>query len=149
MIIGLIEPIVKSLEPRLYRYPLLFLALFLNIKMMKNLYSYIAVFLTISILSILLLYVLNSNIDSNEVKETSFSLQVKEKDSFWIYEIYNNNHLFISQEYIPAVQGKQVFKTKEDAEKIGKLVVSKLSTNRVPVINTDDLNTNNIYFDKI
>jgi len=116
---------------------------------MKKIYSYITVFVVISIVTILFYKFQNSTIDKKVVNETVYSLQVKEKDSFWIYEVYNNDALFISQEYIPAVKGKQVFKTKLDAEKIGKLVVSKLEKNMFPKINKDDLNKNNIYYNNI
>ena len=82
---------------------------------MKRIYSYITVFVVISIVTILFYNLQNSTSDKKDINETVYSLQVKEKDSFWIYEVYNNDALFISQEYIPAVKGKQVFKTKLDA----------------------------------
>ena len=88
---------------------------------MKKLYTYFLAFLVISTLTILFLYLKNTSNDS----------------------------LFIRQEYIPSVNGKQSFKTKKDAEKIGNLVVSKLSKNVFPVISKDDLNDNNINFEHI
>jgi len=119
------------------------------IKEMKRIYNYIAVFLVISILAILFFYVQSMEHKTNVVDETAYTLQVVEKEGLWIYEIYNGNSLFIRQEYIPAVKGQQVFKSKRDAEKIGNLVVSKLSRHKVPVISVNDLNNNKIRFEKI
>ena len=116
---------------------------------MKKKYTYLSVFFIIAMLTILFFYVQNIKTEEIELATTEYALQIKEKDSFWIYEIYSNDELFIRQEYIPAVKGKQVFKTKTDAEKIGKLVVSKLSQNLFPVISQKDLNSHHIYFEKI
>jgi len=44
----------------------------------------------------------------------------------WGYEILANNKVYIHQEIIPAIQGKKYFVSKEEAEKVGKLVVSKM-----------------------
>lgn len=116
---------------------------------MKKIYTYFSVFLVISMLTILFLYAKNTRNEATEINNSPYTLQVIEKDSSWIYEIYNNDNLFIRQEYIPSVKGKQIFKTKEDAEKIGNLVVIKLSKNVFPIISKDDLNDNNINFDHI
>lgn len=115
---------------------------------MKKIYSYFLVFCVISIATILFIYVQNTNSEAIEINNSSYTLQVIEKDSVWIYEIYTKDNLFIRQEYIPAVKGKQNFKTKEDAEKIGNLMVRKLSKNVFPVISKQELNDNNINFEK-
>ncbi|NRD20124.1 DUF4907 domain-containing protein [Winogradskyella eckloniae] len=116
--------------------------------MMKKPYTYLAVFIVISVFTFLIYYFINSNEDNNKfIDQHPFTLQVLEKDSSWIYEIYNEDNLFIRQEFIPSVKGKQIFKSKEDAEKIGKLVVSKLSKNAFPVISETDLKENNISFE--
>jgi len=116
---------------------------------MKKIYSYLSVFFMIAMFTILFFYVQNIKTEEIELATAEYALQIKQKDSFWIYEIYTNDELFIRQEYIPAVKGKQVFKTEEDAKKIGKLVVSKLSQNLFPVISQKDLNSHHIYFEKI
>lgn len=115
---------------------------------MKKIYSYFGVFLVISTLTILFLYFKNTNNQSTESSQSAYKLQVIEIDSSWIYEIYKNDTMFIRQEYIPSIKGKQSFKTREDAEKIGKLVVDKLSKNVLPVITKNDLQNNNINFEK-
>lgn len=106
------------------------------------------VFCVISIATILFIYAQNTNKEAIEINNLSYTLQVIEKDSAWIYEIYNKDNLFIRQEYIPAIKGSQSFKTKEDAEKIGNLMVKKLSKNVFPVISKQELNDNNINFEK-
>ena len=94
---------------------------------MKKLYTYFLAFLVISTLTILFLYLKNTRNETTEINNSPYTLQVIEQDSSWIYEI----------------------KTKKDAEKIGNLVVSKLSKNVFPVISKDDLNDNNINFEHI
>ena len=44
----------------------------------------------------------------------------------WGYEVYKKGKLFIRQENIPVVEGSIAFKTREDAEKVGMLVVHKI-----------------------
>ncbi|MDO6596628.1 DUF4907 domain-containing protein [Oceanihabitans sp. 2_MG-2023] len=116
---------------------------------MKKIYNYIAVFSTISVLTILFFYFQSVNSVSNIVEESPYTLKVLSKEDFWIYEVYNKDNLFIRQEYIPAANGKQVFQSKEDAEKMGKVVIAKLAHDRFPVINLRDLQNNNINFKKI
>ena len=115
---------------------------------MKKLYNYKTVFLGITILFILFFYIQSVDDENNTVEESAYALQVLEQDSLWIYEVYNGENLFIRQEYIPAAKGKQGFKSKEDAEKIGELVMSKLLENKMPVISVDDLDANAISFKK-
>lgn len=116
---------------------------FLNPKIMKNIYKYLIVFFTISMFTMLFFYF------QSETKETPYSLKVVNKENYWIYEVYKEDNLFIRQEYIPAANGKQNFKTKEDAEKIGKMVMTKLSKNMLPGISMVELTNNNINFNKI
>ncbi|REG87417.1 DUF4907 domain-containing protein [Winogradskyella sediminis] len=115
---------------------------------MKIKYNYKIVLLGITVLFGLALYVLTVNTENNSVNESPFALHITKQDSTWIYEVYNKESLFIRQVYIPAVKGKQGFKTKEDAEKIGNLVIRKLSENKMPVISMTDLYTNAINFEK-
>ncbi|QNK78689.1 DUF4907 domain-containing protein [Winogradskyella undariae] len=116
---------------------------------MKKILNYKTVFLGITCLFVLFFYIQYLSSENTKEDETTFALQVIEQDSLWIYEVYEGNNLFIRQEYIPAVKGKQVFKSKEDAEKIGNLVMSKLSNNKMPVISIEDLNASAITFKKI
>ncbi|WP_179352187.1 DUF4907 domain-containing protein [Winogradskyella vidalii] len=117
---------------------------------MKRPYNYIMVFLTITIVILLFFYLkLPHEKSTANPSESPYALQVIEQDSLWIYEIYEEGNLFIRQEFIPAVKGKQVFKSKKDAEAIGKLMVSKLANNEFPAISIADLNQNNIRYNNI
>jgi hypothetical protein len=116
---------------------------------MKNIHKYLAFSLTISMIVLLFFYFQAKDNTVNNITESPYSLKVLTKNDFWIYEVYNNDNLFIRQEYIPAAIGKQVFKTKEDAEKMGKVVLVKLSQDKFPAISISDLDANNINFRKI
>ncbi len=61
------------------------------------------------------------------------------KDAQWIYRIYLDSTLFIQQDHIPGLAGKQPFKSKEDAQKTAKLVVTKLIHNQKPYITQKEL----------
>jgi|APDOM4702015159_1054818.scaffolds.fasta_scaffold08512_1 hypothetical protein len=50
----------------------------------------------------------------------------------WGYDILKGNKLFIHQTSIPAVSGNEGFKTKADAEKVARLVISKLKKGEMP-----------------
>ncbi|MBU2929413.1 DUF4907 domain-containing protein [Winogradskyella psychrotolerans] len=116
---------------------------------MKKIYNYKTVLLGIIILIMVFFYFQFGSKETNtSYDNNSFSLQVIEQDSSWIYEVYNEGSLFIRQEYIPAVKGRQGFTSKEDAEKIGNLVIRKLSEDKMPVISIMDLNAYAISYKK-
>ncbi len=59
--------------------------------------------------------------------------------SGWGYNIMADDKIYIHQDYIPAVAGKEGFKTQEDALLVGKRVVEKISRNELPAITQKDL----------
>ena len=60
----------------------------------------------------------------------------------WGYEVYVDNKLYIKQENIPGVSGFQYFKTKEDALKIGNLIVEKMKHGKkFPAVSLEELKT--------
>lgn len=60
--------------------------------------------------------------------------------STWGYEITKNKKTIIKQLNIPAIPGTLGFKTKEDATKVAKLVVSKLKLKEdLPTISIQEL----------
>ncbi|MFI5171870.1 MAG: DUF4907 domain-containing protein [Chitinophagales bacterium] len=62
-------------------------------------------------------------------------------DNGWGYDIYVNNEKYIHQEHIPAINGLHVFKTKEDAIKVGNLMADKIRNKIIPpTITIDELN---------
>ncbi|MEP5253818.1 MAG: DUF4907 domain-containing protein [Winogradskyella arenosi] len=116
---------------------------------MKKYFNYKAVFLVITVLFVGFFYLQGAGEKEQINNDQSYVLEVLEKDSLWIYEVYEGTSLLIRQEYIPAVKGRQGFKTKEDAQKIGNLVLDKLSENKMPAISIEDLNANAISYNKI
>ncbi len=107
-----------------------------------------------------ILYVCNKNEFSkcsNRVVEQSNSFYKKLSDSTklkakifktktgWGYDIYLNQNLYIHQPDIPALNGKQSFKTKSDAIKIANLVKLKIYKNIFPpTITINELDSLNI-----
>ncbi len=57
----------------------------------------------------------------------------------WGYNIMADNKIYIHQEFIPYLTGKQGFKSREDALLVGRKVVQKISTNQWPAITQKDL----------
>ena len=71
---------------------------------------------------------------------TQYSLQVIQLDNGWGYEIITDNKVFILQKYIPVIPGNHLFENKNDAAKVGQLVLYKLQNNLSPTITLEDLN---------
>lgn len=61
------------------------------------------------------------------IKENQ-SLQVKTFNIHkgWGYDIYKDNKLYIHQEIIPAIEGRKSFASKDEAMRLGELVISKI-----------------------
>jgi hypothetical protein len=57
----------------------------------------------------------------------------------WGYDIIADEKIYIHQEFIPAVSGKHGFKTKEDALTVGKKVIEKISTGKLPSLTIREL----------
>ncbi|MEM9678726.1 MAG: DUF4907 domain-containing protein [Bacteroidota bacterium] len=112
---------------------------------MKDIYKYSIVFLTISVVMIVLTYIFVQDSTS----EQDYALKVSKPDCCWIYEITKGRQLLIKQEFIPAVKGRQAFKTKTDAEAIGQLVLQKLNNKSIPSITIEEIRAENIIFNDI
>ena len=67
----------------------------------------------------------------------------------WGYNILTDGKIYIHQEFIPAVPGKQGFKTEEDALKVGRKVISKISQQELPSITVADLKEMGIVYDSV
>lgn len=61
----------------------------------------------------------------------SYKCIAAEKETFG-YEIYRDGKLLIHQPTIPGASGTTGFRSKEDAEKVAVLVISKLKKNVMP-----------------
>lgn len=72
-------------------------------------------------------------------KEDSISINLFEIDGGYGYEISSENHLFVRQENIPAIQENIPFCSKEDAEKTAKMVKRKIIKKQSPSISLEEL----------
>ena len=79
----------------------------------------------------------------NAAQITYFVIKVPE-DRFG-YSIFIDGQMYIEQKTIPAIQGNIGFATKEDAEKIAKLVIQKIRDGELPpTISPAELTKNGI-----
>jgi hypothetical protein len=59
----------------------------------------------------------------------------------WGYNILADEKIFIKQEFMPGVPGKQGFKTSDDALLVASLVIKKISSNQLPTITFRELDS--------
>src|SRR5690606_26463855 len=109
---------------------------------MKKLITYFLVFLTITIVVIYFSTYIYKQQGELSKFNTSFELVVKETEHGWNYEIYKDDKILVKQDIIPGATGKQYFKTKSDAKKIGLLVLTKIKNNERPNITLKELEDN-------
>jgi hypothetical protein len=71
----------------------------------------------------------------------SFSLSTfrLDKGEGYGYDILHNNQVIIHQEFIPALEGKQLFQSREDAVKIGNVVLKKIKNKKPPGITKEEV----------
>lgn len=79
-----------------------------------------------------------------ELSKTSLEINIIEIDDGYGYQILNGNKLLIQQEYIPAINRRQTFRTHYDAEFVANLVRHKLINGHNPVVTISELNDLNI-----
>jgi hypothetical protein len=63
----------------------------------------------------------------------------------WGYNIMAGDKIHIKQEFMPAVPGKQGFKSAADAMMVGNLVVQKIIANQLPTITIHELDSLGLY----
>lgn len=71
--------------------------------------------------------------------DTHYSIEIIEVNGGYGYQISHNNHITIFQPFIPAISGKKPFMEKEDAKKVGKLVMRRMKTGENYTITRHDL----------
>ncbi len=74
-------------------------------------------------------------------KEVIASVETFRNDSLncWGYEIRIDGKAFIHQETIPALEGEKRFETREDALKVGKAVLKKMSKTHSPTLTREEI----------
>src|ERR1700755_962869 len=63
----------------------------------------------------------------------------------WGYDILQDGHPWCHQDYIPAVTGYRVFRTKEDALAAGQIVYDKAVAGQMPDISEAEMRKKGIY----
>lgn len=75
-----------------------------------------------------------------ELAKIEFSVETfRIGENGWGYNILRNKKLIIKQDIIPAIEKQVTFKSEEDAQKTGLLVVEKIKKNQLPTISRKDL----------
>ena len=69
----------------------------------------------------------------------SLALQTIETNEGWGYNIFVDDRLFIQQVFIPVLEGRHCFKTKEEAKRVGSIAINKLKHGKMPAITREDL----------
>ncbi|WP_161596822.1 DUF4907 domain-containing protein [Chitinophaga vietnamensis] len=64
----------------------------------------------------------------------------------WGYKVNMDGHTYIYQDVIPGIQGNHVFRSKEEAVRVGNAVVAKLSKHQIPSMSEEELRQMNINF---
>lgn len=59
----------------------------------------------------------------------------------WGYNILVDHKIYIHQEFIPAIEGKRAFSSKEDAMKTSEVAIKKLIKGKTPFINKRELDS--------
>jgi len=103
--------------------------------MIKKYWAYSLLFLSV------LFFIYQKVIKENQ------SLQVKAfntNNKGWGYDIYKDNKLYIHQEIIPAIEGRKGFASKDEAQRVGELVVSKIKQGKgggLPQITIEEIDS--------
>jgi hypothetical protein len=72
-------------------------------------------------------------------KQPIYTVEVFKVKNGWGYSIFEKKKLIIKQDFIPSINYKTPFKTKNDAETIGLLVIEKLNQHKIPSITQQEL----------
>ncbi len=81
---------------------------------------------------------------NHKPKYAELKLTVVEVENGWGYKIDVNDTTLIYQPTIPGIYGNKPFHSKEDAKKIGEIVLRKLSKRQIPSISEEELIKNGI-----
>jgi Domain of unknown function (DUF4907) len=60
-------------------------------------------------------------------------------DNGWGYDVLRDGHPYFHQDFIPSVSGHRVFRTKEDALAVGKLVEDHILAGQLPSVTEKEI----------
>jgi len=83
----------------------------------------------------------NKKNDDKMLKVESVPIQTS---AGWGYNILVDHKIYIHQEFIPAIEGKKAFSSKEDAMKTSEAAINKLIKGKPPFITKRELDSLNI-----
>ena len=63
----------------------------------------------------------------------------------WGYDVLRDGHPYFHQDFIPSVSGHRVFRSKEDALAVGKLVEEHIMSGQLPSVTEKEIRDLNIY----
>lgn len=92
------------------------------------------------ILIVLLLSISGVIFFSCQPKHTAH-LETVEIENGWGYQIKVDGKVYIDQANIPAITGHSHFQSKDDAEKVGRLVLKKLRDGKIPAVSKQELDS--------
>ena len=98
-------------------------------------------FLTVTIVILAFIFFKFNDIFNNNETPSNYYAQAIEVSGGYGYEVRKtiSDKIYIKQEYVPSLSEKLVFCTKQDALKIGELVVSKLNAHTNPAVDKEEL----------
>ncbi len=78
---------------------------------------------------------------SDAEKKVVLSVRAFKSDSSgkWGYEILIDKKVYIHQEFIPALEGEQPFRSKKEALKVGRAVLKKMTTQNTPTLTREEV----------
>ena len=76
---------------------------------------------------------------TKEKRQHRFGSRVFKAVSGWGYDILVDDKLFIHQESIPVVSGRNGFSRREQAEKTAQLIINKMERGEPPTVTTFEL----------
>ncbi len=91
----------------------------------------------------IIVFIISNIYNNKHADKSKVELKVKtyKTDIGWGYDITANDTSLIHQNIIPGVAGRKGFATKEDAEKIGNLVIEKIKNKKLPSITLQELDS--------
>ncbi|HNX80218.1 MAG TPA: DUF4907 domain-containing protein [Prolixibacteraceae bacterium] len=77
---------------------------------------------------------------SDHEKKVVISLETfKSASGNWGYEILADGKVYIHQEFIPSLEGEQPFLSKKEAQKVGRAVLKKMTSQNTPTLSREEV----------
>jgi hypothetical protein len=77
--------------------------------------------------------------DAGKTVTVSVKAFTSDHGKTWGYDILADRKTYIRQEFIPALEGNQPFRSKKDALKVGRAVLQKIKNRQSPTLTADEV----------